>query len=525
MHNITPGTSSETAATANPPLGHDTAIAVPTTTKQAASQNAAQEAATERAREVGASLATDELSIGDGDSARRLLLLCLDGLMPELALGLWRGELPTLAKLARHGIWGHVSGSLPAGALPASLCLLSGTDPGQLGVYGPHRRTNHTYATPVPVDSHAIHTPRLWDILGTAGRRVGVVGAPATTPAPAVRGHLIGDKLLEEDRRAAYPPELNQQIAAWIEDALLEPPLPADDPLSQLIRNTYLHTEQRFLLARRLLAREVYDCFVLADDGIATMQRALWNSLDPAHPHYIPDHPFEGAIGSFYRFIDDQIAELLALVDEDTIVAVVSAHGAQSLHGELALNQWLIEQGELVLRTPPAGAASLEECDVDWTRTRAWAGDNGTVYLNIAGREPEGIIPREQAVSAAAQLAQRLRTIAGPDDQGAIRVYRPSALYAAVNGIAPDLLVSCALPGWRLTARLGEGGTWVNAGDAGVDTGYDTPEGFLTLYDPHHLGGGRQIDEMTIYDILPTLLDALNQPSPRRLRGQVIPRV
>ncbi len=72
-------------------------------------------------------------------------------------------------------------------------------------------------------------------------------------------------------------------------------------------------------------------------------------SFDPTHPRYTPDHPFAGTIGSFYRFVDDQLFELLELVDDDTIVAVVSAGGAQALLGELALNEWLIAQGDLAL--------------------------------------------------------------------------------------------------------------------------------------------------------------------------------
>ncbi len=524
MYNSTSGTSTETAVTASPPPTHDIAIAVPTVAKQASGRNVAQEEAIERTREVGGPLADDALSTGGGDGARRLLLICLDGLLPDLALGTWRGDLPALVGLAERGVWGRVRGSLPSSGILAGLSLFSGMDPGQIGIYGPRRRVGHTYAAPIPVDSQAIHVPRLWDLLGAAGKRVGVIGAPATTPAPAVRGHLIGDKLLVEDWRTTYPPELSRQIAGWFEDALPTPPPQTDGPLSRLVHDTYIRTEQRFLLARRLLARDSYDCFVLADDGIATMQRALWDSLDANHPRYTPDHPFAGAIGSFYHFVDDQIADLLQIVDDDTIVVVVSACGAQSLHGEFALNEWLLEQGELVLRTPPSGPVALEQCDVDWARTRAWAGDNGAVYLNVASREPEGIIPLDQAVHATAQLAQRLRAITGPDGQPALRVYPPAALYAAANGVAPDLLVACTQPGWRSIDRLGQGATWLAASGAGVEAAYDTSEGFLVIHDPHHLGGGRQIDDITIYDIIPTLLDTLNQPSPRRLRGTIIPR-
>ncbi|HEX9439657.1 MAG TPA: phosphodiesterase, partial [Roseiflexaceae bacterium] len=96
------------------------------------------------------------------------------------------------------------------------------------------------------------------------------------------------------------------------------------------------------------------------------------------------------------------------------------------------------------------------------------------------------------------------------------------SLYAATQGIAPDLIAICARPGWRTTATVGRGSIWVGAGEARLDAACETPDGFLVLYDPRNLGGGRQLDEATIYDIAPTLLELLAQPIPSRLRGTVI---
>jgi predicted AlkP superfamily phosphohydrolase/phosphomutase len=392
-------------------------------------------------------------------------------------------------------------------------------------VYGAQRRLNHSYAAPAPIDSRAVSEPRLWDILGQAGLRVGVVGAPATTPAPAVHGHLIGDRLAE-GQAAIHPAALRQQVALWLED---DPPprIAGADDFDVIVGNAYAHSEQRFRLARRLLARDSYDCFVIHDDGIATVQRALWDSLDTTHRRYRPDHPSAGAISAFYRFVDEQIGELLELIDDQTVVAVVSACGAQALDGELALNDWLIAQGELVLRAPPAGPAPLEQCDVDWERTRAWAGGDGAIYLNVAGREPQGAVPAAAAEQALANLATRLRALAGPDplvrDTGAapaVEIYRPAALYAAARGVAPDLLAICQAPGWRPSATVGRGETWAGTSAATIDAACESPTGLFVIYDPSNLGGGRELEAATIYDIVPTLLSLLGQPIPARLRGR-----
>jgi predicted AlkP superfamily phosphohydrolase/phosphomutase len=432
--------------------------------------------------------------------------------------------------LTDRGVRGRFQNSAPSASFPAWLSLLSGQDASQLGIYSSTLRQPHSYAPPTPPDSRAMREPRLWDILGAAGKHVGIVGAPATTPAPQVQGHLIGDHLTA-DGSAIYPSALRQQVATWLED---EPVvnLADDDEIGRIVGNAYARTEQRFRLARRLLARDTYDCFFLYDDGIATVQRALWDTLDPAHLRYRPDHASAAVISAFYRFVDEQIADLLELIDDNTIVALVSACGAQALDGELALNDWLIEQGDLVLHTRPNRPATLEECDVDWARTRAWAGEDGAIYLNIAGREPQGAIPAADVERVADDLSARLGALqaaepasalaSAADPQPAVKVYAPAAPYSLGRSLAPDLLAVCTRPGWRPSALVGQGSPWAHTGDVPMDAAYESPSGLFVIYDPHSPGDGRELAGATIYDIVPTLLSLLNQSIPSRLRGRAI---
>jgi predicted AlkP superfamily phosphohydrolase/phosphomutase len=540
VNNLKPDSSDQVAteATSNKPLSHDTAIDVDVEAArenhETRSQRVGQDAEVEQAREVGANEITNPwVSSGGGDRTQRLLLIGLDGATPELALGAWRTELRTLHMLTERGARGRLRSSLPWTSTPAWLSLLSGQDPGQLGVYGRRRRVNHSYTGPIAPDSRAVAEPRLWDILGRAGKHVGIVGAPATTPPPQIHGHLISDQPVD-GAPATYPGALHQQVALWLEDMPALRPASTDDSLDLLVGNAYVRSEQRFRLARGLLARDTYDCFAVFDDGIATVQRALWDSLDITHQRYTPDHPFAGTISSFYRFVDDQIADLLEMLDQDTVVVVVSACGAQALDGELALNNWLLEQGELALHTIPSEPTPLDRCAVDWEHTRAWAADDGAIYLNIAGREPHGTIPAALADQVSASLAERLRALAAPDSrpagpiaehQGgapAVEVYRPAALYAATRGIAPELLAVCRQPGWRPTATLGQGATWISTREIPMDAAWESPAGFIVVYDPRNLGGGRELDEATIYDVLPTLLALFDLPTVARLRGHAL---
>ena len=488
-------------------------------------RQAREQAEAGQAREVGASdTLVAHQGQGYGGRNRRLLLIGLEGATPELALGAWRTELRVFDMLTNRGLRGRLRSSLPWTSVPAWQSLLSGQDPGRLGIYGAERRLNHSYAAPVPIDSQAVVDARIWDIVGRAGYEVGVVGAPATTPAPRVHGHLIGDRL--HDPLATYPDSLGQQVLHWLAD---DPPAPpaGSHALDQIVGNAYARSEQRFRLAGRLLARHSYNCFVLCDDGIATVQRALWHSLDVTHQRYTAHHPFADTISAFYRFVDDQIGELLEFVDDDTVVAIVSANGTQALDGELALNDWLIEQGELRLHSAPAQPAALADCDVDWQNTRAWAGDSGTIYLNLAGREPQGSVAADQAEQLLESLEQRLRELAPPAHPAdpasrALEVYRPSALYSSPQGVAPDLLAVFSQAGWRTSARVGHRTSWLSTRGLALDSAYESPNGFMILHDPENPGNGREVDGATIYDMVPTLLALFDLPAPAGVHGQAL---
>ena len=136
--------------------------------------------------------------------------------------------------------------------------------------------------------------------------------------------------------------------------------------------------------------------------------------------------------------------------------------------------------------------------------------------MNIVGREPQGIILAAEADSTTENLATRLRTLSG------VEIYRPTALYATVRGVAPDLLAVCTQPGWRPSALIGRGAPWVHTGAAPMDAACESSSGLFVIYDPHNSSGGHELSGATIYDIVPTLLTLLGQPIPARLRGRAL---
>ena len=67
------------------------------------------------------------------------------------------------------------------------------------------------------------------------------------------------------------------------------------------------------------------------------------------------------------------------------------------MDGGICVNEWLMANGYLALKEQPQSAVPLSKVKIDWSQTKAW-GDGGyyaRVFLNVAGREPEGTIAPE----------------------------------------------------------------------------------------------------------------------------------
>lgn len=202
----------------------------------------------------------------------------------------------------------------------------------------------------------------------------------------------------------------------------------------------------------------------------------MWRHTDEEHPHHEPEvaaHDsswWSGREGStwkdfhrdVYAKMDDVLGEVRAAVGEDTPIIVMSDHGFAPYYRKFNLNNWLVEEGYLVLKEgeelPPEGgkrniqlvpdpeAEGGSTSIIDWSRSKAYGvGFNG-LYLNLKGREARGVV--EPGAEADALLAELKRKLEGTTDPG--RYGTPVVLAADLakdvyNGErlaeAPDVLV------------------------------------------------------------------------------------
>lgn len=460
-------------------------------------------------------------------SAPRLLIIGLDCMEPSLVFDQWRDDLPTLSRLMASGSYGRLESSIPAITVPAWSCMMSGRDPGELGIYGFRNRQNRSYQSMAISDGRAVKEPRLWDILGDAGWQVVVLGVPGTSPPYPVQGSMVSCFLTPStDVPYTYPPELSDRIQSWISDFLLDVPHFRSEDKAEILGNIHKLCDQRFTLAEKLIAEDHPDFLMLVDMGVDRIHHSFWKPMDPAHPQYEPGSPYANAIHDYYVHIDQRVEQLLNDCDDQTAVLIVSDHGARPLVGGICINQWLIEQGYLSVVESPTTPTSLDELTIDWEHTQAWGagGYYARIFLNVKGREPNGIVPLADYERLRTELAEKLAMIPAPDGTSMDnRVYKPQEVYQRVRGVAPDLLAYFDELAWRSIGTVGHAELYTTNNDTGPDDANHARYGLMIFHDPQQPRGGQVLDQAQIYDILPTLLDRYQLTAPPKLRGKVLP--
>ena len=195
--------------------------------------------------------------------------------------------------------------------------------------------------------------------------------------------------------------------------------------------------ENRTQAALYLMRNKPWDVFTVVYWDTDMVQHETWRLLDPNHPRHDPEEAatYREQIIAFHRKVDSDVGRLLAEVDSDTLVVVMSDHGFGPVHSFFLTNNWLASLGLLRFKQRPATAIKrslfrlgytplsmfriakalgmgrlrkkmrfqqqaglmnrlfLSFDDVDWARTKAFSiGSFGQVYVNLVGARPQGIV-------------------------------------------------------------------------------------------------------------------------------------
>ncbi len=455
----------------------------------------------------------------------KICILGLDCAAPGILFG--DSRLTNIRKLMSSGVWGRLESVIPPITVPAWMCMSTSQDPGSLGVYGFRNRTNYTYAGLSITNSASIKEPAMWDYLGQHGKRSILVGVPPGFPPRRVNGIAVGCFLTPDPVKNdfTHPAEIKKEITAVVGDYAVDVPGFRTDDKTWLKTQIFDMSRKQWQVVRFLMKEKPWDYFHYVDIGLDRVHHGFWDSYDQQHIHYHAGNPYENVIPEYYAWLNEQIGQVLEMLDGQTIVLIVSDHGAQRLDGGFAVNEWLVREGLLVLDQEfPKEPTPFAKVKVNWAKTRVWSegGYYARVFFNLEGREPRGVIPVAQYESFRDEMKQRFEAL--NDQQGRplnSLVFKPQEIYRNVRNVAPDLIVHFGRLYWRSIGSIGHGRLHLEENDTGPDACNHAQFGAFILAAPKCPVRG-EYTGARLLDIAPTLMKLAGYEVPPAMQGKAL---
>ncbi len=502
----------------------------------------------------------------------RTLVIGLDGatwrlLEPRLAAG----DLPVLAGLIAAGARGPLRSTLRPESSVAWSSFATGVNAGRHGVFGFAGHVPGSYKVRL-MTAADVRMPLFWEWTAGHGIRTGIFNVPLVTYPPRALpdGSFSVGGLITPGLRSdfTWPLALRDELLAHAPGYQLDTEMDqaglSDEQiiagLAELIR-THLDAALYLIRTRQ---PELFVAVFMATDRI---QHHLWRHLDPRHPRYDAARSPGLALRilDLYRQLDAAVGALQAAAAADALVLVMSDHGFNGCDRAFSVNAWLAQSGWLALKRGAGargtgarllrrmrhvpgvrrlrallpGVRDIKLTDawrpdptdwIDWSRTQAYFSDVGGIRINVAGREPEGIVPPADYERLRDEITAGLLALRDPATGSApiSAVYRREALYEGPHvALAPDLIAEPrrddadparnyllaygAPPGGGLFAEL-----------PGLDGNHDL-DGIL-------IAAGRGVTPGAIvgahlWDLAPTLYRSLGIAGPSGLDGRILPEL
>ena len=184
-----------------------------------------------------------------------------------------------------------------------------------------------------------------------------------------------------------------------------------------------------------------------------------WRSRDPDHPAYDPEVDAADAdlIPSLYEGLDAIVGQTLDRLEaeaglgdgggEEPLLIVMSDHGFASWRRAFHLNAWLLEKGYLAAKNPDPYADPGFLANADWGRTRAYGIGFSGLYVNLRGRERDGIVTAAERLELIEELRTELLAAVDPEtgENAVTEVQRRDDFaFQDQSPIGPDLIVGYA---------------------------------------------------------------------------------
>jgi len=498
---------------------------------------------------------------------KKTVVFGIDG-CPEEFLKKWvleENRLPNFRRVFDNGLITTMHSTIPYLTVPAWVCLLSGKKPGKLETFSFFTRRENTYTTGPVIMNWEKWNP-LWRILDANKCRSIFINVPTTFhPEKEFNGIFVSGPVMNTNpENIAYPPELNTKLLqdGYMVDYnfnLSEKPL-------KYMKRVMEYTEKKISFAKSMYEKEEWDVFMFVFYYIDRLLHYFWKYFDKSHPFYESKPEYENIIYDFFKMIDDNLGYYLDNLPENGNLFIVSDHGMGPNKYYVDLNYWLLKNNYMFLLDDSVKRINLSAFQstsfyrnlrsiylrfqgitliknlrnrfwdaipkdvrswksVDWSKTKAYSIGKNAVFLNLKGREPEGIINEgKEYEKVVDEIIHNLYELKDPDDNEQVieKIWKGRDLYGDIrNNDMPDLVIEYRDGGFytSIAKEAAPGLELFNYVPS--NSAYHTINTIFGAYGPE-INFNAVTDKINIYDVTPTLLHYMNVPVPDDIDGKVI---
>jgi predicted AlkP superfamily phosphohydrolase/phosphomutase len=493
---------------------------------------------------------------------QRVVIVALSEASPQLVERLCdQGRMPHTQALRNTGLVGRTRYSTPYLLTPQMWAtIVTGRTPGSHGVFDYWQR--QTDGTFIETRGRDIRGRRIWDELSDQGIPSGIVNVPMTYPPAKTKGFSVsGQDAPGAHHSIAWPPTFYQELTQHFGRYHHKDIFPGGQTKERYARILPDEVHRQSDLFEWLTRRDDWRFLMLYTSGPAFAQHYFWADMDRG------DGPTAGVIDQTFHAADEMVGRVNDILGSDDCIFVMSECGAGPIGGGVRLNTWLHQQGFLEYKSqtlshsfraqwlsklrvaaqrylpqnlfylanslPLKGwiQTTIAGDRIDWSRTVAFhrGKGEGNIYLNVAGRDPAGIVSKSDYERVRTEIIDRLTELRDPKtgSRVATAVHRREEIFSGeCVCCAPDLIVEW--DGFRYMPSEDSDGSGEIFGDRTREymtwptTGSHRPEGLL-------VARGKGICHRTLaspvelIDLAPTWLSILNCPVPFTMQGQPVP--
>ncbi len=214
-----------------------------------------------------------------------------------------------------------------------------------------------------------------------------------------------------------------------------------------------INNDQFLQLCQSIFDHRIRILYYLMNDFREGVLASIFDDLDRVQHMFFHDRM--DVVQDWYKRLDGFVGDIRAQVDGWTgkyRLLILSDHGFSDFRKKVHLNRWLLDKGYLFMKN---GGTDLS--GVDWNKTVAYAVGLNSLYLNVAGREGQGIVSADKVEDLLTEIKGKLLDWKDGDQAPIQKIRLKHETYSGpYTRFGPDFVVGYA-PGYRASAETGLG--------------------------------------------------------------------